>query len=714
MLASYSWHSNLHSKRKGASGCFGSSRVSQRTRLAAWNYQRNRIVACQRIDAHQKLVLKGVRHISLFSLEDRNHVVFPVRARENHLKGPQLPLPTPFGVEDAGLSRIRLYVLLWSSKGYDLCRDPQVLIVLRRGVGFLLAAALPFSLCSNAQTTRNVLLLHEGNANHPANVITSGVFHQFISADPRNQFFEEYMDEDRLGASEAGLAEALRDKYLGQKMALVIGDGRPALQFLMKRGEDLWPGTPKVFYFVDSRELPAKLPPNMTGVVSTVDYGAILDLALQLKPDTRRVFYIGGVNAWEETWRAFAGQDFQRFAGRVEVTYLNDLPFPEMLDRLGRLPDHSAVIYSELLQDASGHVYVPGRICPLIASASNAPVYGPFDTYIGCGVVGGVIIDVKDLAAQTAKLGLRVLERGSTSGFPVERSSNQVVVDWRQLQRWGISEERLPMGTIMQFRTPSLWEEYKWLILAALTMIMVQLALIIILILEMRRRKKSDLVIKNLSGRLINAGEEERKRIARELHDDIVQRLSLVSVELSLVKRDIPTEDSAAHHSLHERLQQLKGIITDVHNLSHQLHSSNLEVLGLVAALDELCQQLSRREDMRAQLIADDIPSPISQDLALCFYRVAQEALNNSAKHSGSTRAEVRLTAYDGTLKMTIRDYGAGFDPSAAANGLGLATMRERLRFVDGKLLVDSKPSGGTEVTALARLESTSQRTTIV
>jgi signal transduction histidine kinase len=567
------------------------------------------------------------------------------------------------------------------------------------------AIALLFSVCAIAQNTRNVLVLHEGNANHPANVISSRVFHELLGSDPQNQFFEEYMDEDRLGASDERLEEALREKYSSKKMNLVIADGRPALTFLLRRGEELWPGTPKLFYFVDFRELPAKLPPNMTGVASKFDHGAILDLALQLRPNTRRVFYVGGVNPWEQTWRGFAGQDFKRFAGRVDITYLNDLPFAELLDRLGRLPDNSAVIYSELLQDATGHVYVPGRVCPLIASASNAPVYGPFDTYLGCGIVGGPILDIGDLAAQTARLGIRVLEKGTAVGVPVESSQTRVEIDWRQLQHWGISEKRLPSGAVVLFRQPSLWDQYKWFIVAGLTAIVVQLFLIIDLLMEIRRRKKSDLAVKNLSGRLINAGEEERKRIARELHDDIVQRLSVVSIGLKLIERKFPTSAAIAHTSMHEPLQQLSEIISDVHNLSHQLHSRHLEMLGLEVALEDLCQQLSKQHDVAVQLIADEMLLPLPQDLALCFFRIAQEALNNSMKHSASARVEVRLTIGDRMLGLTIKDFGTGFDSSVPANhGLGLATMRERLKLVDGTLLIKSSPGGGTEVTAQARL----------
>jgi signal transduction histidine kinase len=556
------------------------------------------------------------------------------------------------------------------------------------------------------------MVLYQGNVTHPANVISSEVLRETFASAPGSQFFEEYIDEDRLHGHEDGLADFLREKYRGKKMDLVIGEGWPSLKFLLHRGEEIWPGTPKVFYFIDSREVPATLPPNMTGVVGVVDYTALLDLALRLRPNTKHVFYIGGVNEWEEVWRGFAEQDFKQFADRVDVTFLNHLPLPELLERLGQLPENSVVIYAEMLRDASGHVYVPARICPLVASASNAPVFGPFDTFLGCGIVGGVILDTRDLATQTARLGLRVLERGTASGIPVETSRERTMIDWRQLQRWNISERSLPSGAIVQFRAPSLWEEYKWYVLAGLTAIVAQLALIVILIVEMHRRKKSDLAINNLSGRIINAGEEERKRIARELHDDIGQRLSLLSIELDGVGRDLPTDKGAERKALNQSLQQINELVTDVHNLSHQLHSSKLQMLGLEVALREVCKQLERQHEIEIQLTTDGVPFPLREDLALCFYRVAQEALSNSVKHSGSGRAQVSVAGRNGTLKMTIKDYGTGFDPNIAGAGLGLATMRERLRLVEGKLVVNSRLGGGTEVTAQARLDRSLRQTT--
>jgi signal transduction histidine kinase len=574
------------------------------------------------------------------------------------------------------------------------------------------ALVLLFPVLSTAQNVRNVLVLHTYNANMTANKLWSEAFHETFDSDVRIQLYEEYFDDDRFQETEEALTKRLRDKYAGKKIDLVVALGRIPLNFVIRHSDDLWPGALKVTTAGEIRVLNGQLPPDVTGVFGTVDFGATLDLALQLAPNTRHVFYVGGVDPAEQIWHRLAEQDFARFADRVEISYLNDISFPEQLERLGRLPENSIVFYQMLFRDATGHTYMPERVCPLIVSASNSPVFGTSGTLVGCGIVGGVVVNTKSLAEETAKLAQRVLERGTVIGVPIERMPpNRAVVDWRQLQRWGMSEKRLPSGTIVRFRTPSVWEQYKWYVLAAVAAIVAQLALIIVLVVERRRRKQSDLAIKNLSGRLINASEEERKHIARELHDDLAQRLSLVCMDLSL--REAESQNSALSAcSLKQSLQQLTEIVTDVHNLSHQLHSSKLQMLGLEVALREVCQQLARQNKIQIQLTTEHVPFPLPEDLALCFYRVAQEALSNSVKHSGSERAEVRVRADAGALIMIIRDYGAGFDPSTAANGLGLATMRERLRLLEGELVVSSKPGAGTEVTARARLVQSLSRAT--
>ena len=206
----------------------------------------------------------------------------------------------------------------------------------------------------------------------------------------------------------------------------------------------------------------------------------------------------------------------------------------------------------------------------------------------------------------------------------------------------------------------------------------------------------------NLTARLINVTEEERKHLARELHDDIGQRLSLLAVNLDILKND-PETEASIQGKLEDALRELRDLAEDIHNLSHRLHSSKLQHLGLPAALREVCRQIGGQHNVDIDL-QTSAPCPLlSDDVSLCFYRVAQEALNNVVKHSHSKRVEVRLDSARDRVRLLVKDFGVGFDPAMKGEGLGLATMRERLRMVGGTLSITSVAGRGTELTAEAQ-----------
>jgi signal transduction histidine kinase len=240
-------------------------------------------------------------------------------------------------------------------------------------------------------------------------------------------------------------------------------------------------------------------------------------------------------------------------------------------------------------------------------------------------------------------------------------------------------------------------------ILAGVAILLAQTALIVLLALQVRGRKHSDQTVRRLTQRLIHAGEEERTHLARELHDDIGQRLSLVSVELSSLNWNRAADRQGRDHKLEQALDELQTLISDVHGLSHRLHSAKLEHLGLQDALKELCQQVAQRYELEIDLQMNEVRD-LGPDIALCLYRVAQEAMNNVVRHSSSSRVAVRLTASGKTLKLQVKDDGIGFDRSKTPVGLGLVTMEERLQIVGGRLSVASKPGEGTVVTAQVSL----------
>lgn len=215
-----------------------------------------------------------------------------------------------------------------------------------------------------------------------------------------------------------------------------------------------------------------------------------------------------------------------------------------------------------------------------------------------------------------------------------------------------------------------------------------------------------NLELRRLTTRLIHSQEVERQRIARELHDDINQRLAVLMMDIDLLQGEVPFEKESQHAALTRLMTQLDELSTDVHQLSHRLHSSKLQHLGLSAAFQELCTQLSSRHAIRINLHTTDIPAALPEALSLCFYRVGQEGLKNAIKHSQSQQINVSISRDQQVLRLHIQDFGIGFDQPAHHSGLGLVTMEERLRMVGGTLSVKSVPSCGTEIIAEAEVPS--------
>jgi PAS domain S-box-containing protein len=224
---------------------------------------------------------------------------------------------------------------------------------------------------------------------------------------------------------------------------------------------------------------------------------------------------------------------------------------------------------------------------------------------------------------------------------------------------------------------------------------------------DITERKLAEAALVSVSRKLIEAQEQERSRIGRELHDDIGQRLSLLAVEVqqlhgnSVILPDV-------HSRIGEFLKQIKEIATDIQSLSHELHSAKLQYLGIAAAVRGFCREFAEQQNVEIDFKAHDLPSPLSPDISLCLFRVLQEALHNSVKHSGVRQFEVRLCGTSDEIHLTVKDSGAGFDREAAKEsfGLGLISMEERLRLVGGELSINSKPKGGTTVHARVPLSS--------
>jgi PAS domain S-box-containing protein len=215
---------------------------------------------------------------------------------------------------------------------------------------------------------------------------------------------------------------------------------------------------------------------------------------------------------------------------------------------------------------------------------------------------------------------------------------------------------------------------------------------------DVTKSKQTEAALRDLGGRLINAQEDERRRIARELHDDLNQRMALLSIELEQlgkVKRTVDLRDRV--QSLQSQAQEISA---DIHRLSYRLHPSKLDHLGLAAAVESLCQEISAKGNPQIDLREHGFPANLPQEVTLCVFRIVQEALRNCAKHSGAATAHVILENTGKEIRLSVSDEGCGFETESDAmkSGLGFTSMRERLRAVGGGMRIHSQPLQGTVI----------------
>ncbi len=225
---------------------------------------------------------------------------------------------------------------------------------------------------------------------------------------------------------------------------------------------------------------------------------------------------------------------------------------------------------------------------------------------------------------------------------------------------------------------------------------------------DITERKLSEMSLRELSGRLIHAQEEERARIARELHDDISQRMALLSVDLERFEQGMSNLSPEAREQLHNMSELASEVASDLHNLSRQLHPARLDLLGLVAAVGHYCREVSKKQDLRVEFVHRDVGAQIPNDVSLCLFRIVQEALQNVVKHGRTLEAKVEMSGHEDGIDLCISDTGAGFNlkSAEARGGLGLTSMRERLRLIGGRLTLESAPSHGTRISVHVPLHS--------
>jgi signal transduction histidine kinase len=577
---------------------------------------------------------------------------------------------------------------------------------------FLVLVSRPIA-SAQVAPKRNVLIVNEVGLSHS---LTSKIIQQIITGvserpDRHVEFYFESLDLMSIPnpPSQEEARDWLARKYGRYKIDVVVAVGPDAINFLSNYSHTLFLEVPIVICGSASVQVSnPKLDSRFTGTWLKLEPEKTLEVALRLFPDTRHVFVVGGSSTFDKVLISVTKAALSSFNTKAEILYLTEMEMGGLLRKLHDAPDHSIMFYTSFFQDSAGNKFINAtRALPMIAAASNGPDFGMADSYLQHGIVGGYVMPFEKQAKITAQIVSELLDGKKAQELPIETLPSVYMFDWHELQQWHIPESSLPSASVIMFREPGLWERTKWVWATAFLIILGLSSLAVYL---QHSRKELELAKerqRELSGMLIDAGEQERKRVASELHDDYSQRLAVVALGLENVADATPASFQDVHQQLRELVNSTSEIGADLHTLSHSLHSSTLESLGLVPALTALCKEFTAQQAIKIDLRPDGIPRSVHPDAALCVFRIVQESLRNLKKHSGAKEALVDLQRTDDRLVVSVHDEGCGFDLKELheKEGLGILSMKERARLRGGDLRIRSAPGRGTTVEAWIPLD---------
>jgi len=558
----------------------------------------------------------------------------------------------------------------------------------------LLALALALASVAAAQEPQEpvaILVVEAGEPDQPEREAFQESFQSALAnawqapSPPAVHTFNLELSRPGSAASASALDARVRERYQGIQIAVIVALTDPAVSAALRWRDALWSGVPVVCLQSADGDAPPLAAPQATTIRVQVDPTATLRTALALVPGTSNLAIVGGAEVRGRVASSLQATA-RTLAPRLNLIELVGLPMPELKRRVAALPPETIILSAGITQDGRGRRWVSADAHDYFSPSAAAPIFTVHGGLVGHGVVGGVVLDYAALGREAADRTLRLLAGESVLSMPPVRTrSLRARFDHRELERWGIADAALPKGSQIIFRPQSFWEEHKGKVVAAGVALLLQSLAITSLLLERRRRHAAEARLRQLSGRLITAQEEERSRLARDLHDDAGQRLALLAIELD----QLPAQPLA---------DRARSLSADLHRMAHQLHPAILDQLGLLPAAQRFAAELAARHGVNIEVSSERWPESLPRDAALVLYRVMQEALQNAVKHSGAARIAVAFRGEGHELTLRVADQGRGFAPEQlqGSHGLGLAGMHERLRLVGGGLRIQSAPGGGT------------------
>ncbi len=606
-----------------------------------------------------------------------------------------------------------------------------------RGSMLLACIAILFSMAS-AQVPKDrkkVLMLYWDNKDIPGNISFDQGFVAGMRSEPRDtwEVYNEYLDSSRFPGEHQYqiLYDYLRQKYAGSSIDVIVATPDPALEFLLKHRSDLFPNSPIVFVAV-KRPPPEILAsgPGLTGIIRANTYRKTLDLALTLHPGTEQVFVVSGTPELDKRFEIVARQELSTYEHRVRFTYLTDLPLNELIARTASLPKHSIILYVWQRSAGDQSQLQTHEVLELIARSASAPIYGMGSRNIGYGLVGGYVQDSEQNGIEVAGIVRRILNGTRARDIPVDSAPSVLMFDWRQMQRWGISENKLPNSRIVKFKELTFWQQYKWRIMLVAVLFALQSSLITFLLIERKRRQRAREALDRLNTELeeriaartaaLNAKSRELETFAYSVAHDLKAPLRGIDGYSRLLLEDhlasLNDEGRAFLKTIQSSSGEMSQLIDDLLEYSRlerrEFKSDEVELGPLITmVVDQKKREVTDAGiDFIVNVNGGSIvvdPNGLTQSL--------RNYLDNAVKFTGKVshpRIEVGSKELTEMFLVWVRDNGVGFDmkyhdrifdifqrlnPSEQypGTGVGLAIVRKAMERMGGKAWAQSKPGHG-------------------
>lgn len=612
-------------------------------------------------------------------------------------------------------------------------------------------ACLPSSIFASNLPLRDVLVLHSYHSGLDwTEKVNQGIEEILLAKDRQDiELHIEYMDALRWPSADnvRGMHRYLKEKYENRRFSAVIGVNVAAVTFLQQYHPELFPMIPVLYCGVPCPNEGPKFA-NFVGVCENIDLIATIQAGLALYPATTDIHVINDRSTDGLIYDALIGRARQFFGGRVAIHVWDDLTMAQLQEQVRELDGNRLVIMINFTLDSTGATFSHERAMGLIAARCKVPVLSMWQSYLGSGVLGGMMVDGTAQGREVAKKVVDIFMGDPVESLaPISVTENRLVFDYNQMKRFEIPYKVLPEGSVVTDEPQSILWKYKKIGFTVLGIALALEATVIILSVVTYRSKKaeqmleelvekrtheltraneklkgeihvrkkieealrdSEATLHQLSINLLTIQENERRRISLELHDELGQSLAALKMQVGSLEKQLgPTAPLTVTAGCSELRESINLIIENVRRLSRDLSPVALDDLGIDAALEYLITTFAKLHEIEVVMDLIEINHFFGQGEQRLIYRIVQESLNNIGKHAHATQVVIRIEKMKNRIFLIVKDNGTGFNAEAILNnkrlerGMGLAAMEERVRILHGAMDIDSEPGRGTTITVI-------------